>query len=85
MELPEALREIAEKAVARAKDTCAKAKLAAEQAADVIKETYSTAAKGASLSDPQRSNQVSYGIRLALNLSKTNKFLPRTKILLSLP
>jgi phasin len=46
-EIPEALRETAEKAVAQAKDTYAKAKVAAGQATDVLKDTYATAAKGA--------------------------------------
>jgi phasin len=47
MEIPEALRETAEKGLARAKDNCEKAKLAAEQATDLLKDTYATAAKGA--------------------------------------
>src|SRR5580704_17542270 len=47
MEVPEAVREIAEKGVAQAKDTCQKAKVAAEQATDLLKDTYATAAKGA--------------------------------------
>jgi len=42
----ETLRETAEKAVARAKNTCEKAKVAAEQATDVLKDTYANAAKG---------------------------------------
>jgi phasin len=46
-EIPEALRETAEKAVAQAKDAYAKAKVAAGQATDVLKDTYATAAKGA--------------------------------------
>jgi phasin len=46
MEMPEALRETAEKAVAQAKDNCEKAKVAAEQATDLLKDTYATAAKG---------------------------------------
>jgi hypothetical protein len=47
MEMPAALRETAEKAVARAKETCEKAKVAAEQATDLLKDIYATAAKGA--------------------------------------
>jgi phasin len=47
MEMPEALRETAEKAVAQAKETCEKAKVAAEQATDLLKDIYATAAKGA--------------------------------------
>jgi phasin len=45
-EVPEALRETAEKAVAHAKDTCVKAKAAAEQVTDLLKDTSATAAKG---------------------------------------
>jgi hypothetical protein len=47
MEIPDALRETAEKGLAQAKDNCEKAKLAAEQATDLRKDTYATAAKGA--------------------------------------
>ena len=47
MEVPEAVRAIAEKGVAQAKDTCQKAKVAAEQATDLLNDTYATAAKGA--------------------------------------
>ncbi len=47
MEIPEALRETAEKGLAQAKDTCEKAKLAAGQATDLLKDTYATTAKGA--------------------------------------
>jgi len=47
MEMPEAFREIAEQGVAHAKDTYAKAKVASEEAADLLKNTYTTAAKGA--------------------------------------
>jgi phasin len=45
MEMPEAFREIADKGVARAKDTCAKAKIASEEAADLFQHTYAAAAK----------------------------------------
>ncbi len=47
MEMPEAFREIAEKGVAHAKDTYEKAKAAAEEATDLLKDTYTIAAKGA--------------------------------------
>jgi hypothetical protein len=47
LEMPEAFREIVEKGVAQAKDTCEKAKVASEQAADLFQNTYVTAAKGA--------------------------------------
>jgi len=43
----ETFRETAETAVAQAKNPCEKAKVASEQATDLLKETYATAAKGA--------------------------------------
>ncbi len=46
MEVPEAFREIAEKGVAQAKDTYEKVKAATEEATDLFKDTYMTAAKG---------------------------------------
>jgi phasin len=45
--LPEAFREIAEKGVAQAKDNYEKIQAAAEEATDLLKGTYATAAKGA--------------------------------------
>jgi phasin len=45
--MPAALHETAEKAVAQAKETCEKAKMAAEQATDLLKDIYATAAQGA--------------------------------------
>jgi len=47
MGIPEALRETPEKGVAQGKDTYEKAKVAAEQATGLLKDTYATAAKGA--------------------------------------
>jgi len=47
MEMPEAFREMTEKGVAHARDTYAKAKVASEEAADLLKNTYATVAKGA--------------------------------------
>jgi phasin len=47
MEMPAAFREMAEKGVAQARDTYAKAKVASDEAADLLKSTYSTVAKGA--------------------------------------
>src|SRR5256714_6391758 len=47
MEIPAAFREIAEKSVAQAKETYEKMKAAAEEATDVLEDTYATAAKGA--------------------------------------
>lgn len=46
MEMPAAFRELAEKGIAQAKENYEKVKSAAEQATDVIEETYSTASKG---------------------------------------
>ena len=45
MEMPEAFREMTEKGVAHAKDTYQKAKAATEQATDLLKNTYTIAAK----------------------------------------
>src|SRR5690242_1434926 len=47
-EMPTAFRELAEKGVAMAKDNYEKIKGAAEEATDVLEETYSTASKGCS-------------------------------------
>jgi phasin len=47
MEMPAAFREMAEKGVTHAKDTNAKAKVASDQAADLLQNTYATVAKGA--------------------------------------
>jgi phasin len=47
MEMPEAFREMAEQGIAHARDTYAKAKMASEEVADLLKNTYTTAAKGA--------------------------------------
>jgi phasin len=53
-EVPMAFREIAEKGIAQAKENYEKVKSAAEQATDVLEETYSTASKGCA----------SYGLKL---------------------
>ena len=45
MEIPEVFRDMDEKGVAQAKDTCEKAKIAREEAADLLENTYETAAK----------------------------------------
>jgi phasin len=45
MEIPGEFREITDKAVAHARDTCVKAKVASEEAADLLKNTYATVAK----------------------------------------
>jgi phasin len=46
MEVPAAFREIAEKGVVQAKEGYEKMKAAAEEATDVLEETYATATKG---------------------------------------
>jgi len=48
VEMPAAFRELAEKGIAQAKDNYEKIKSAAEQATDVLEDTYSNATKGSS-------------------------------------
>ncbi len=48
MEIPAAFREIAEKSVSQAKETYEKMKTAAEEATDMLEDTYATATKGVS-------------------------------------
>src|SRR6201989_850749 len=48
MEIPAAFRELAEKSVSQAKETYEKLKSAAEEATDVLEDTYATATKGVS-------------------------------------
>ena len=48
MEVPAAFRDLAEKGVAQAKDNYEKIKAAAEEATDVLEDTYAKASKGAS-------------------------------------
>jgi phasin len=48
MEVPAAFRELAEKSVSQAKETYEKMKSAAEEATDVLEDTYATASKGCS-------------------------------------
>jgi phasin len=57
MEVPAAFREMAEKGVAQAKEQYEKMKAAAEEATDVLEDTYATAAKGCS----------GYGLKLIEN------------------
>ena len=47
MEIPTAFREIAEKGVSQAKENYEKLKAVAEEATDVLEETYATASRGA--------------------------------------
>lgn len=53
-EVPTAFREFAEKGIAQAKENYDKVKSAAEQATDVLEDTYTTASKGCA----------SYGVKL---------------------
>jgi len=48
MEVPPAFREMAEKSVAQAKETYEKMKSAAEDATEMLEDTYATASKGCS-------------------------------------
>src|SRR5262245_55357566 len=48
LEIPAAFREFAEKSVSQAKETYERMKSAAEEATDVLEDTYATASKGAS-------------------------------------
>ena len=48
MEVPAAFREIAEKGIAQARENYEKMKAVAEEATDVLEDTYATASKGAS-------------------------------------
>ena len=61
VEVPAAFRELAEKGIAQAKDNYEKIKTAAEQATDVLEDTYATASKGAS----------GYGLKL-IETARTN-------------
>jgi phasin len=61
MEVPAAFREFAEKGIAQCKDSYDKMKCAAEEATDVLEDTYATASKGAS----------GYGLKL-LETARTN-------------
>ena len=47
LEMPAEFREMIDKGVVQARDTYAKAKAAGEEAADLLEDTYATAAKGA--------------------------------------
>jgi len=53
MEIPAAFREIAEKSVSQAKETYEKMKSAAEEATDVLEDTYAAATKGAPTMAPR--------------------------------
>jgi phasin len=57
MEVPTAFREMAEKGIAQAKEQYEKVKAAAEEATDMLEDTYATASKGCS----------GYGLKLIEN------------------
>jgi phasin len=57
MEVPAAFREMAEKGISQAKDQYEKMKVAAEEATDLLEETYNTCSKGCS----------GYGLKLIEN------------------
>jgi hypothetical protein len=59
MEMPEAFREMAEKGVEQTRDAYAKAKVASEEAADLLQNTYEAAAQSPSLFIPWRSRATS--------------------------
>jgi phasin len=61
MEVPAAFRELAEKSLAQCKDNYDKMKGAAEQATDLLEDTYATASKGYS----------SYGLKV-IETARTN-------------
>jgi phasin len=61
VEVPAAFREISEKSLAQAKDAYDKFKAAAEEATDVLEDTYATASKGAA----------DYGLKL-IEISRAN-------------
>src|SRR5262249_9115403 len=61
LEIPAAFREFAEKSVSQAKENYEKMKSAAEQATDVLEDTYANASKGAA----------DYGLKL-IETARTN-------------
>src|SRR6266849_5566433 len=61
MEVPAELREMTDKGVAHVRDTYAKAKVASEEAADLLESAYAAAAKGA----------MEYNLRL-IEIARTN-------------
>src|SRR5436190_12362222 len=67
MEIPAAFREIAEKSVSQAKETYERMRSAAEEATDVLEDTYATATKGVSdfgLKLIEGSREYEFGLRL---------------------
>ena len=61
MEVPAAFRDMAEKSISQAKDTYEKMKAAAEEATDLLEDTYATTTKGVS----------DYGLKV-IEVARTN-------------
>jgi phasin len=61
MEVPAAFRDMAEKSISQAKDTYEKMKAAAEEATDLLEDTYATTSKGVS----------DYGLKI-IEVARTN-------------
>jgi phasin len=61
MEVPAAFRDMAEKSISQAKDTYEKMKAAAEEASDVLEDTYASTTKGVS----------NYGLKI-IEVARTN-------------
>jgi phasin len=61
MEVPAAFRDMAEKSISQAKDTYEKIKAAAEEATDMLEDTYATATRGVS----------DYGLKV-IEVARTN-------------
>jgi phasin len=61
LEVPAAFRDMAEKSISQAKDTYEKMKAAAEEATDVLEDTYATTTKGVS----------DYGLKV-IEVARTN-------------
>jgi hypothetical protein len=81
-EMPEAFREMAEKGVERTRDAYAKAKVASEEAIDLLENTYETAAKRATdynhkLTEIVRTNSLlknpRHGESVVIQFSVTNR------------
>ena len=66
MEVPAAFRDMAEKSISQAKDTYEKMKAAAEEATDLLEDTYATTTKGVS----------DYGLKV-IEVARTNAELRR--------
>ena len=78
---PAAFREFAEKGIAQAKDNYEKMKSAAEEATDMLEETYATASKGCRRLRPQgdrdRARQQQRGVRSVRRIDDARSPIPR--------